>query len=316
MPWRWVGLQGDDAGGEGVRRVRVSEDGELLVTLSGGGGGGENVTISGVNTLDVLSVDLAEISTTDELAVRVTEVPAETPVRIIAGSANVPVTFTTPVAVTASGTFPVSIAAPVTVQAASPLSVSLDDITATGPLPVSFATPVSVTAGGTFPVSIAAPVALAEPITVEVSAPLSVTLDAITTSDVLSVEVTALAAGVVGSGPIAESGFGGGPGTVVAPAADAVITNHFPGVAGELHMIEVVAWFSEGTPGPADNYNMAFKFGGTAIAPIPVTAALNIATTARFYFNSAVGTPFGVHAIDAGTAGVGYNAFLTATRLV
>lgn len=139
----------------------------------------------------------------------------------------------------------------------------------------------------------------------DVTIPVSVT-------EPLSVEV---ASGTVTTGPVAETGFGGGPGTVVAPAADTVITNHFPGVAGELHMIEVVTWFSEGTPTAADNYNMGFKFGGTLIAPIPVVAAINVPTTSRFYFNSAAGTPFGVHSIDAGTAGVGYNAFLTATRV-
>ena len=118
------------------------------------------------------------------------------------------------------------------------------------------------------------------------------------------------------SGPSAESGFANG--TVVAPGVGATIATHTPpaGNAGKLHKITATCWFSVGSPVAADNFNMAFKFGGGVISAIPVVPALNAPVTVEFYFNAAVGTPFSIVAVGAGTAAVAYNAFLTATKVV
>lgn len=133
--------------------------------------------------------------------------------------------------------------------------------------------------------------------------------------------IKTVSAGSVGtsqqsSGPNAESGFG--IGTVSAPGVGATIATHQPpaGNAGELHEIEITAWLSSGTPAAADLNNMAFKFGGTTISAIPVVNALNVPTKSKFYFNAAAGTPFSVIAVAAATAGVGYSAFITATKIV
>lgn len=118
------------------------------------------------------------------------------------------------------------------------------------------------------------------------------------------------------SGPADESGFGAN--SVTAPAADTLIANHQPpaGNAGELHRIEVVVWLSGAAPASADNFNMGFKFGGTLISKIPVIPAAHVPTRVEFYFKAAAGTPFAVNSIAAATAGVIYNAYITATKLV
>lgn len=119
------------------------------------------------------------------------------------------------------------------------------------------------------------------------------------------------------AGVNAESGFG--IGSAVAPAAGATIATHQPpaGNAGELHEIDVTVWYSAGTPADAtENANMAFKFGGTVISNLPVTAVLNAPVKTKFYFNAAAGTPFSIVAVGAGSAACKYNAFITATRMV
>lgn len=117
------------------------------------------------------------------------------------------------------------------------------------------------------------------------------------------------------TGPVGESGFGSG--TVVAPAANTLIATHQPpgSAAGKLHQIEVVVWFSVGTPAAADNFNMGFKFGNTLISAVPVVAVLNTVVKTTFFFKAAAGTQFAVYSIGAATAGVTYNAYISATRI-
>lgn len=117
------------------------------------------------------------------------------------------------------------------------------------------------------------------------------------------------------SGPNAESGFG--IGAVVSPAAGATIAAHQPPTAnaGFLHKIVATVWFSEGAPAAGDNANMAFKYGDTVISAIPAIPAANVPVTVEFYFKAASSTAFSIVAVDAGTADVGYNAFITATRV-
>lgn len=131
-----------------------------------------------------------------------------------------------------------------------------------------------------------------------------------------SSNVAITSATVATSGPNAESGFG--IGGVAAPAAGATIATHQPpaGNAGKLHRITATIWFSETAPAAADNANMAFKFGGTVISALPAIPVMHVPVTVEFYFNAAAGTPFSIVAVGAGTAGVKYNAFITATKVV
>jgi hypothetical protein len=118
------------------------------------------------------------------------------------------------------------------------------------------------------------------------------------------------------SGPNDASGFDAN--SVTGPGLGAVIATHTPpvGANGELHLIEVTVWYSGTAPAAAENFNMAFKFGGTQITKIPAIPALHIPTKATFYFVAASGTPFAVIAVAAGTAGTIYNAFIAATKIV
>jgi hypothetical protein len=117
------------------------------------------------------------------------------------------------------------------------------------------------------------------------------------------------------TGPVGETGFGSG--TVVAPGANTLIATHQPppDAAGKLHQIECVVWFSEGVPAAADNYNVGFRFGGTLISKIPVLPVLNQPAKSVFYFKAAAGTQFAIYSVNAATAGVAYNGFITATRI-
>lgn len=117
------------------------------------------------------------------------------------------------------------------------------------------------------------------------------------------------------TGPVGETGFGAG--TVAAPGANTLIANHQPpaGAAGKLHQIECVVWFSAGAPVAADNFNMGFKFGNTLISAIPVVPVLNTVVRTQFFFKAAAGTQFAVYSIGAATAGVTYNAYISATRI-
>jgi hypothetical protein len=117
------------------------------------------------------------------------------------------------------------------------------------------------------------------------------------------------------TGPIGESGFGAG--TVSAPGADTLIATHQPpgSAAGKLHQIEAVVWFSAGTPAAADNFNMGFKFGGTLISKIPIPPVLNQVVRTTFFFKAAAGTQFAIYSVGAATAGVTYNAYISATKV-
>lgn len=284
-----------------------------------------------------LSVSLDGITGPDQLTVRIAEALADLPVRIEG------VTGTLPVEISNSGSIPVLMtnADPIDVQLANatPLNVEIGNTGSIGvevnnldaiDVKVDGTTPLNVQVGNSTPIDveinnpgpIGVEVANASPIDVEIGNATPIDVEISNASPVpvsLSgqpVSVTVAGATGATTGPNAQTGFGGDPGAVTAPAADAVITNHYPATADKLHLIEVTAWLSEGTPLAADNYNMAFKFGGTTIAKIPVLAAVNMPITSRFYYMSAAGTPFGVHAAGAGSPGVKYNAFLTATRLV
>lgn len=117
------------------------------------------------------------------------------------------------------------------------------------------------------------------------------------------------------TGPIGESGFGSG--TVTAPGADTLIATHQPpaAAAGKLHQIEAVVWFSAGTPAAADNFNVGFKFGGTLISKIPIMPVLNQPVRTQFFFKAAANTQFAVYSVGAATAGVTYNAYISATKV-
>lgn len=118
------------------------------------------------------------------------------------------------------------------------------------------------------------------------------------------------------SGPNSESGFAAG--SVTAPAADTVIAQYQPpsGDAGKLYRIEITVWLSGTAPASVDNFNLAFKSGSTVVSKIPVIPDIHIPVTFEFYFKATSGTPFTVSSVDAGTTGVVYNVFISATRVV
>ena len=104
---------------------------------------------------------------------------------------------------------------------------------------------------------------------------------------------------------------------VAAPGADAQIATHQPpnSAAGKLHQIDVAVWFSAGAPAAADNFNVGFKFGNTLISKIPIIPVLNQVVRSTFYFKAAVGTQFAIYSVGAATAGVTYNAYISATKV-
>ncbi len=118
------------------------------------------------------------------------------------------------------------------------------------------------------------------------------------------------------SGPNDQSGFG--IGAVTAPAAGATIATHTPppGNNGELHEIEIYTWLSAGAPAAGETNNVQFKFGAGAITDLPMIPTLNQVMRFKFYWTAATGTAISVIAKAAGTAGVTYNAFITATKIV
>jgi hypothetical protein len=116
------------------------------------------------------------------------------------------------------------------------------------------------------------------------------------------------------TGPLANASMGSAKATV-APGAGAALVTSLPPSGKGLYNIEVIAYLSAGTPAAADNGNLEFRFGGTALSSIPLVPALNVPTVWRTCFTSDGATNFSVNATGAGTGGVAYNVFFTATKV-
>lgn len=116
--------------------------------------------------------------------------------------------------------------------------------------------------------------------------------------------------GALANASMADSGAG-----VAAPGAGAALATSLPPSGKGLYQIEVWAWLSAGTPAAADNCNLQFKFGTTALSRVPLAPALNVLTQWRTAFTSDGSTNFTVNAVGAATAGVTYNVVLVATKV-
>lgn len=103
-------------------------------------------------------------------------------------------------------------------------------------------------------------------------------------------------------------------GTVAAPTLGQVVLTALPVAGPGLYEVRITTWLSAGTPAPADNKNLEFRFGATVLTALPVIPALNTPVIAIMYFSSDGTTAFTVNATAAATAGVTYNATLVATK--
>lgn len=117
------------------------------------------------------------------------------------------------------------------------------------------------------------------------------------------------------TGPQANASMGSSGGGVTAPGAGAALVTILPPSGKGFYAIEVFAYLSAGTPAAADNANIEFRFGGTTLSRIPLFPALNLLSQWRTTFTSDGVTNFSVNATGAGTGGVTYNVFMTATKL-
>lgn len=116
------------------------------------------------------------------------------------------------------------------------------------------------------------------------------------------------------TGALAPASMGSAK-AVSAPTAGTALVTSLPPSGKGLYVVKVVAYLSAGTPAAADNGNLEFRFGGTALSSIPLVPALNVPTTWETVFNSDGATNFSVNATGNATAGVAYNVFFTATKV-
>lgn len=102
---------------------------------------------------------------------------------------------------------------------------------------------------------------------------------------------------------------------VVAPAAGGAIATIAAPAAGTWD-VQVLVGFDVGAPVAADINNFEFRKGAAVVGSLQAFAVINVygpVRTFRMVLNGA--TNVSVNATGAGTAGVGYSAQLTATRV-
>lgn len=103
----------------------------------------------------------------------------------------------------------------------------------------------------------------------------------------------------------------------VAPGAGAAIaTIASASLPAGTYDVQVVAGFDAGAPVAADINNMEFRRGATVVSSLQVFAVINAYSAVRVFRCVLDGsTAVSVNATAAGSAGVGYNAQLVATRI-
>lgn len=103
----------------------------------------------------------------------------------------------------------------------------------------------------------------------------------------------------------------------VAPGAGAAVVTIAAGsLPVGLYDIQVFAGFDVGAPVAADIDNMEFRVAATVVSSLQVFAIINVYGPVRvFRANLSGAQAISVNATAAGTAGVGYNAELIATRI-
>lgn len=103
-------------------------------------------------------------------------------------------------------------------------------------------------------------------------------------------------------------------GRVVAPGAGGVIATITP--AAGTYDIDVFASYDVGAPAAAEINNMEFREGAAVVSVLQVLAIINVYGPGRSFRRVLDGaTAISVNATAAGTAGVGYNAQITAIRI-
>lgn len=103
--------------------------------------------------------------------------------------------------------------------------------------------------------------------------------------------------------------------TVVAPGAGGAIATIAAPPAG-TYDVQVFVGFDVGAPVAADANNFEFRRGATVVGGLQAFAVINIYGPVRVFRCVLDGvTAVSVNATGAGTAGVGYNAQLIATRI-
>lgn len=105
--------------------------------------------------------------------------------------------------------------------------------------------------------------------------------------------------------------------TVVAPGAGgAVVTIAAGSLPAGTYDVDVNAIFDVGAPVAADTNNMEFRRGAAVITSLQLLPVItNIGIMRRFRMIMDGATALSVNATAAGTAGVGYNASIIATRV-
>lgn len=109
----------------------------------------------------------------------------------------------------------------------------------------------------------------------------------------------------------------GATGRAVAPGAGAAIVTIAAGnLPAGTYDVQALAQYDAGAPAAAELNNMEFRRGATVISALAVLAIVSVYSPVRIFRMVMDGaTALSINATGAGTAGVGYNAELLATRI-
>ncbi len=109
----------------------------------------------------------------------------------------------------------------------------------------------------------------------------------------------------------------GATGRAVTPGAGAAIVTIAAGaLPAGTYDVEAFAQYDVGAPVAAEINNMEFRRGAVVISALSVLAIINVYSPRRLFRMVMDGaTALSINATGAGTAGVGYNAELLATRI-
>lgn len=126
--------------------------------------------------------------------------------------------------------------------------------------------------------------------------------------------ITAASGAIFSTQPSVLADSVGVTGRAVAPAAAAVIATITP--AAGTWDVEVFAAYDAGAPAALEIDNMQFRKAGAAVSVLQVLAVVSVYGPARKFRMVLSGAQaIDVQTIGASTAGVGYNAEITCTRI-
>jgi hypothetical protein len=120
----------------------------------------------------------------------------------------------------------------------------------------------------------------------------------------VNVQPSVLATSVAATGRVVAPGVGVAIVTIAAPPAG-------------TYDVQVKCYFDVGAPVAADTNNMEFRVGAGVISALLVAPALQTNVGADFLFRVVLSgaQALSINATGAATAGVGYDAFISATRI-